>query len=83
MNRLTRWALAVLLLGGLLVAQAAAAEPLKVRYSIWVGYGPLFIAKEKGYFKEEKVDHFERNNVPESAPMAPEEGAPIAKFPKI
>ena len=34
----------------------AAAEPLKIRYSIWVGYGPLFIAKEKGFFKEEKVD---------------------------
>jgi NitT/TauT family transport system substrate-binding protein len=43
-------------LAGLLLAQGAAAEPLKIRYSIWVGYGPLFIAKEKGYFKEEKVD---------------------------
>jgi outer membrane protein assembly factor BamE (lipoprotein component of BamABCDE complex) len=35
------------------------------------------------WFKEEKVDHFERNNVPPSPPMAPDEGAPIAKFPKI
>ena len=35
------------------------------------------------YFKEDKVTHFERINVPESAPMAPEEGAPIGKFPKI
>jgi outer membrane protein assembly factor BamE len=35
------------------------------------------------WFKEEKVDHFERNNVPESPPQAPDEGAPIAKFPKI
>ena len=35
------------------------------------------------YFKEDKVTHFERVNVPESAPMAPEEGAPISKFPKI
>src|SRR6202045_1979910 len=35
------------------------------------------------WFKEEKVDRFERNNVPESPPMAPDEGAPIAKFPKI
>jgi outer membrane protein assembly factor BamE len=35
------------------------------------------------WFKEEKVDHFERNNVPASPPMAPDEGAPIAKFPKI
>ena len=35
------------------------------------------------WFKEEKVDKFERNNVPASPPMAPDEGAPIAKFPKI
>ena len=35
------------------------------------------------WFKEEKVERFERNNVPESPPMAPDEGAPIAKFPKI
>jgi outer membrane protein assembly factor BamE len=35
------------------------------------------------YFKDDKVTHFERINVPESAPMAPDEGAPISKFPKI
>jgi outer membrane protein assembly factor BamE len=35
------------------------------------------------WFKEDKVDRFERNNVPASPPMAPDEGAPIAKFPKI
>ncbi len=35
------------------------------------------------WFKEDKVAKFERNNVPASPPMAPDEGAPIAKFPKI
>jgi outer membrane protein assembly factor BamE len=35
------------------------------------------------YFKDDKVTRFERDNVPNSAPQAPEEGAPIAKFPKI
>jgi outer membrane protein assembly factor BamE len=35
------------------------------------------------YFKDDKVERFERINVPESAPQAPEEGAPIQKFPKI
>src|ERR1700742_1056749 len=35
------------------------------------------------WFKEDKVSKFERNNIPESPPMAPDEGAPIAKFPKI
>jgi len=35
------------------------------------------------WFKEDKVSKFERNNVPESPPMAPDDNAPIAKFPKI
>jgi NitT/TauT family transport system substrate-binding protein len=57
MKRLFVWALVVGVLAGLVgLAGVAAADPLKIRYSIWVGYGPLFIAKEKGYFKEENVD---------------------------
>ena len=43
-------ALAALLLF-LSTVGGAAAEPLRIRYSVWVGYGPLFLAKEKGYFK--------------------------------
>jgi outer membrane protein assembly factor BamE (lipoprotein component of BamABCDE complex) len=35
------------------------------------------------WFKDDKVAKFERNNVPESPPMAPDDNAPIAKFPKI
>jgi outer membrane protein assembly factor BamE len=34
-------------------------------------------------FKEDKVASFERDSVPESAPRAPDQGAPIEKFPKI
>jgi NitT/TauT family transport system substrate-binding protein len=34
----------------------AQAEPLRVRYGIWVGYGPLFVAQEKGFFAKEGVD---------------------------
>ncbi len=45
-------AMAALLLG----AAAAQAEPLKLAHSTWVGYGPLFIAREKGYFAEEGVE---------------------------
>ena len=48
-------ALAALLLF-LSTVGGAAAEPLRIRYSVWVGYGPLFLAKEKGYFKAENVD---------------------------
>jgi len=35
------------------------------------------------FFKDDKVTSFDRDNVPESAPQAPEQGAPIQKFPKI
>jgi len=34
----------------------ASAEKLKFAHSTWVGYGPLYIAQEKGYFKDEGVD---------------------------
>jgi hypothetical protein len=35
------------------------------------------------YFKDDKVTSFDRDNVPQSAPQAPDQGAPIEKFPKI
>lgn len=35
------------------------------------------------YFKDDKVAKFDRDNVPQAAPQAPEQGAPIEKFPKI
>ena len=54
-GRLPWRALAGLLLV-LFAAGGAAAEPLRIRYSVWVGYGPLFLAQEKGYFRAENVD---------------------------
>ena len=35
---------------------AAQAEPLRIFYAIWVGYGPLFVAQEKSFFDEEGVE---------------------------
>jgi hypothetical protein len=29
---------------------AGHAEPLRVAHTVWVGFGPLFIAEEKGSF---------------------------------
>jgi NitT/TauT family transport system substrate-binding protein len=40
----------------LILVAAAQAEPLRIRYSIWVGYGPLFVAAEKGFFAKEGVE---------------------------
>lgn len=37
-------------------AVAAQAEALKLAHSTWVGYGPFYIAQEKGFFEEEGVE---------------------------
>ena len=36
--------------------KTAAAVPIKIAHSIWVGYGPLYIARDKGFFKKHGVD---------------------------
>ena len=48
--------LLVLLVVFLLTAPQAQAKTLKLAHSTWVGYGPFYIARDKGYFKEEGVD---------------------------
>ncbi|HSA82970.1 MAG TPA: ABC transporter substrate-binding protein [Geminicoccaceae bacterium] len=34
----------------------AHAEPLRIAHTIWVGYGPLLIAQERGFFAREGVE---------------------------
>lgn len=43
----------------LLSAHAGTAQSpvkLKLGYSVWVGYGPLFIARDKGYFTDQGLE---------------------------
>lgn len=48
---------ALLMIGILSLSSLSAfAGTLKVGHSTWVGYGPFYIAQEKGFFKEEGVD---------------------------
>jgi NitT/TauT family transport system substrate-binding protein len=54
-GRLSWVSIGVLLLT-LSVACAATAEPLRIRYAVWVGDGPLFLAQQKGYFAAENVE---------------------------
>src|SRR5882757_131709 len=35
------------------------------------------------FFKEDKVEKFERNNVPDKAPLGPDQGPSVSKFPVI
>jgi NitT/TauT family transport system substrate-binding protein len=48
--------LALLLLFSAHSSTAQAPVKLKLGYSVWVGYGPLFIARDKGYFTEQGLD---------------------------
>lgn len=40
----------------LCASTAFAGTPVKVAHATWVGYGPLYIAKELGYFDKEGLD---------------------------
>jgi NitT/TauT family transport system substrate-binding protein len=40
----------------LVAANPAAAEKVRIAHSTWVGYGPLYIAQDKGFFKKNGVD---------------------------
>ena len=40
----------------MLFAGSADAGSLKLAHSTWVGYGPFYIARDKGFFKDEGVD---------------------------
>ncbi|NIY75872.1 ABC transporter substrate-binding protein [Thalassospira sp. HF15] len=38
------------------LSTAASAEELTIAHSTWVGYGPLYIAQEEGFFEDEGLD---------------------------
>lgn len=51
-----RSATLTLALALLFSASSASAEPLRVGYNQWAGFGPVFVAKEKGFFEDEGLD---------------------------
>jgi len=49
--------LIIILLGFFLYKPAKVENPkLKLAINTWVGYGPLYVAEEKGFFKNESLD---------------------------
>ena len=55
MKRLVAWGtglIGILLMAGVV----AAAEPIRIAYPIWVGFGPIHLAHAKGFFKAQGVD---------------------------
>jgi NitT/TauT family transport system substrate-binding protein len=55
-SRLSGIRLAATVASLLLATAGSSAETLKFGHSIWVGYGPLYVAQEKGFFKQHGVD---------------------------
>jgi NitT/TauT family transport system substrate-binding protein len=45
-----------IMLLGTLTRAATAAEPVRIGFNIWVGFGPLYIARDKGFFHQRGVD---------------------------
>lgn len=52
----TRWGLLFGLALAVLPGRMAFADTVKIAFSTWVGYGPLYVAAEEGYFKKNGVD---------------------------
>ena len=42
--------------GALASPTPSAAETIRIAHSTWVGYGPLYVARDKGFFKNHGVD---------------------------
>ena len=54
MNALSRYVRMVSFLVAFASASSMAyAETLRIAVPTWVGYGPLYVAKEKGFFEDE------------------------------
>jgi NitT/TauT family transport system substrate-binding protein len=51
-----RWILGVMVLVFLVSGSAFGAEPIKIGMSTWLGYAPLYLAKEKGFFQKRGID---------------------------
>src|SRR5512139_3236060 len=50
------WIAGMMVLVFLFAGSAFGAEPIKLGMSTWLGYAPLYLAKEKGFFKKQGVD---------------------------
>jgi NitT/TauT family transport system substrate-binding protein len=56
MGMKTRWLVGLLAVAILFGGTAWAGENIKIGVSIWLGYAPLYLAKEKGFFQKRGLD---------------------------
>src|SRR5215472_12280442 len=43
-------------LAGMVAPAPAVADPVKIGVNTWVGFGPLYLAREKGFFQKRGVE---------------------------
>jgi hypothetical protein len=50
------WVVGLLVISVLFAGTAFAGENIKIAVSVWLGYAPLYLAKEKGFFQKRGLD---------------------------
>jgi NitT/TauT family transport system substrate-binding protein len=50
------WVVGVMVAAFLMAGPAFGAEPIKLGMSTWLGYAPLYLAKEKGFFQKRGIE---------------------------
>jgi hypothetical protein len=50
------WLVGLLVASVLIAGTASAGENIKIGVSVWLGYAPLYLAKEKGFFQKRGLD---------------------------
>ncbi len=50
------WIVGMMVLALLIGGSAFAGEPIKLGMSTWLGYAPLYLAKEKGFFQKRGIE---------------------------
>jgi NitT/TauT family transport system substrate-binding protein len=51
-----KWTIGIVALLFLFCGSAFSAEPIKLSMSTWLGYAPLYLAKEKGFFQKQGIE---------------------------
>lgn len=54
--KIASFSVLIILLGVQLISCKGKIEPFRVAFNTWIGYGPLYIAQEKGFFKANNLN---------------------------
>ena len=55
-STIARAGLILVAIGAILFSGNANAQTMRIGHAIWVGFGPMYIAQDKGFFKKNGLD---------------------------